>query len=85
VSKRRLFSSAEIITALKRAGFESGKKTRGSHQALKRKRADGKHDVAIVVLGKKEVPNGTLQGILTQAGISYEEFLDFAKVKRRGR
>ena len=85
MSKRRLFSSAEIVAALKRAGFESGRKTGGSHQSFERKRADDRHDVAIVVLGKKEVPNGTLRGILTQAGISYEEFLDLAKVKRKGK
>jgi hypothetical protein len=66
MSKRRLFSSDEILAA------------------LKRKRADGRHDV-VVVLGKKEVPDGTLQMILTQAQISYEEFPDFAKVKRKGK
>ena len=36
---------------------------------------DGTVRVAIVVLGKKEIPRGTLDSILSQAGASLEEFL----------
>jgi predicted RNA binding protein YcfA (HicA-like mRNA interferase family) len=55
----------------KRKGFTEGKKTRGSHRSyIKDNR------VATVVLGKKEMPRGTLKSILAQAGISEEEFLE---------
>jgi predicted RNA binding protein YcfA (HicA-like mRNA interferase family) len=36
---------------------------------------DGTVRVAIVVLGKREIPRGTLEGILAQAGISLDTFL----------
>jgi predicted RNA binding protein YcfA (HicA-like mRNA interferase family) len=35
---------------------------------------DGSKRVAIVVLGKRQVPRGTLDSILKQAGLSAEEF-----------
>ena len=85
MNRRSLFSSNEIITALQRAGFELARKTKGSHQALKRRRAGGGHDVAVVVLGRKEIPEGTLRGILKQANVEYEEFLNLTKVKRKGK
>ena len=85
MSKHRLFSSDEIIAALQRAGFEPGKKSKGSHLVLRRRRSQGRHDVVIVVLGKKEVTRGTLRGILQQANIGYEGFLKLAKVKRKGK
>jgi predicted RNA binding protein YcfA (HicA-like mRNA interferase family) len=80
--KTRLFSSAEIIAALQRGGFEQARKSKGSHAAFKRRRPDGTHDVVIVTLDQKEVPRGTLDSILAQANISYEVFLNLAKVKR---
>lgn len=88
MNKRRLFSSKEIVAALECAGFEqhrTSSRSGGSHCTLKRLRSDGRHDVATVVLGKKEVPWGTFNSILTQANMSYEEFLEFAKVKRKGK
>ena len=81
---RRLFSSNEIIAALQRAGFEQARKPKGSHAAFVRRRPDGSHDVVVVVLNQKEVPRGTLNSILQQAGMDYEQFLDWAKVKRKG-
>ena len=55
----------------KRKGFEEGKKTRGSHRSYIKG-----SKVATVVLGKKEIPRGTLRSILAQAGISEEVFLE---------
>ena len=72
-----LLSSDRIIRALERGGFELARKSRGSHQALKRQRPDGGHDVTIVTLGKSEVPKGTLNHILKLANVSRDEFLDW--------
>ena len=83
--RRRLFSSDQIITALRRGGFEPGRKSRGSHLALTRRRPSGRHDVVIVPMGRKEVPAGTLRSILKQGNVDYEEFLVWAKVKDKGR
>lgn len=82
---RRLFSSAQILTALKHAGFEEKRRTPGSHQVLSKQMPHGNYLVTVVVLGKKEVPQKTLAGILELAGMTYDEFLDHAKVKRKGR
>ena len=79
----RLFSSDEIIAALQRGGFKQARTSKGSHATFKRRRPDGTHDVTVVLLGQKEVPKGTLDSILKLANIDYEEFLDWAKVKRR--
>jgi len=84
VSKRLLFLSDEVISALLRAGFEIAPQT-GSHASLKRKRAGGGHDVVVVIMGYSEIPKGTFRGILKQANITYEEVLALARVKRRGR
>lgn len=39
-----------------------------------RYRIDGANDVCTVVLGKREVPRGTLRSILKQAGVSLRTF-----------
>ncbi len=85
MSKRRLFSSDEIINALLRCGFELARKSKSGHQALKRRRPDGRHDVTSVPLGEREVPKGTFDSILKLANLDYDDFLDCAKVKRKGR
>lgn len=41
--------------------------------------------MTVVPIGKKEIPKGTLEGILELANVEYEDFLDCAKVKRKGR
>ncbi len=85
MSSRRLFSSDEIINALVRCGFEPTGRRGKNHQTLKRQRADVRPDVTVVPIGKKEIPKGTLEGILELANVEYEDFLDCAKVKRKGR
>lgn len=84
MSKRRLFSSKQIITALERGGFHLARKSK-LHQSLKRLRPDGRWDITVVPLGEREIPKGTFDEILKQANISYDEFLILAKVKRKGR
>jgi predicted RNA binding protein YcfA (HicA-like mRNA interferase family) len=85
MSRRRLFSSDEIISALIRCGFEPTGRKGKNHQTLKRPREDGRHDVTVVPIGKKEIPKGTLEGILELANLDYDDFLDCAGVKRKGR
>jgi predicted RNA binding protein YcfA (HicA-like mRNA interferase family) len=85
MTKRRLFSSDQIINALLRCGFELTGRPGKNHQTLKRPRRDGTHDVTVVPVGEREVPRGTLDSILKLANLDYEDFLDCAKVKRRGR
>ena len=65
MSKRRLFSSDEIINALLRCGFELARKSKTGHQTLKRPRPDGRHDVTVVPMGKREIPKPTFDDILT--------------------
>ncbi len=84
MSRRRLFSSDEIINALIRCGFELTGRSGKGHQTLKRPRADGRPDVTVVPMGKKEVPKGTLDSILQLANLEYDDFLECARVKRKG-
>jgi hypothetical protein len=42
---------------------------------MKRARAGGGYDTTLVVLGKSEIPRGTLKSIISLAGLSDEEFL----------
>lgn len=74
-----LCSSREIVNALKRAGCTEAKtKGNGSHLAMVRVTEERKY-VTVVVLGKKEVPRGTLKDILEKAGLTVEEFIEFLK------
>jgi len=85
MSERHLFSSDEIINALLRCGFDLARKSKKNHQTLTRRRPDGRHDVAVVPIGEKEVPKGTFESILEQVNLNYDDFLVCAKVKRKGR
>lgn len=80
----RKFSSDEVLWALQRGGFEICR-TDGSHCTLKRKRVDGQHDMTVVVLDQKPVPDGTMKSILALANVEYDEFLVWAKVRVKGR
>ncbi|HOG48854.1 MAG TPA: type II toxin-antitoxin system HicA family toxin [Anaerolineae bacterium] len=83
MTHRRRFSSDEVVSALLRAGFEARRKPKGSHLTLTKLRPDGRgHYTATVVLGRHEIKDPTLDGILEQAHLSYEELLEFAKVKK---
>jgi hypothetical protein len=42
---------------------------------MTRRRPDGGTDVAIVLLGKKEVPRSVLRSILAQGRLTLDEFL----------
>jgi predicted RNA binding protein YcfA (HicA-like mRNA interferase family) len=74
VSPLPLCSSEQVIRVLERCGFSRGPKSPGSHQAFIKGTPRGKI-VTVVVLGKREVPRGTLKDILERAHISKEQFL----------
>lgn len=69
----RRVSGQEAIRALERLGFEQVRQ-RGSHVILKKWTAAG--EVGCVVPLHRELAIGTLRGILRQAGVTAEEFLE---------
>lgn len=40
---------------------------------------DGRKYITIVVIGKRQVPRGTLRSILKQAGLTAEDFLGYLR------
>jgi predicted RNA binding protein YcfA (HicA-like mRNA interferase family) len=72
VSRLPLCSSAEIVRALQRAGFQKAHSS-GSHQTME-KQLGGKTITTVVPLAKHEVARGTLRGILRLAAMSQAEF-----------
>ena len=70
--KLPVVSYLEVLKALKKAGFEISRQS-GSHIILV------KHSVekAVVVVPKhKEIAKGTLLSIISQSGMSKEQFLE---------
>ena len=66
-------SSREAIKALKSLGFKQTRQT-GSHVILKKTTLDGQ--IGCVVPIHRELKIGTLSGILKQAKVSPQEFID---------
>jgi predicted RNA binding protein YcfA (HicA-like mRNA interferase family) len=66
-------SGADVIRALERLGF-SQIRQRGSHVVLRRQTPDAA--VGCVVPLHRELATGTLRGVLKQAGVTTEEFLE---------
>jgi len=67
-------SSRELIAALKKAGFrDAPKRGKGSHTALYK---SGNPPRLVIVPSRKTLPAGTIRGIIRQAGLSREDFLD---------
>ena len=71
--KLPLISSKEAIRALERLGFEQVRQT-GSHVVMKKETQDG--EIGCVVPVHRELKVGTLSGILKQAQVTVEEFID---------
>ena len=69
-----LCSSNQMMRALKRMGVERGPLKRGTHQTVIRTVPDGRILIAIAIIGKKEVPKGTLSAMLKELEISMEHF-----------
>jgi len=74
--KLQRVSGKEAIRALERIGFEQVRQ-RGSHVILTKQTAEGK--VGCVVPLHRQLAIGTLRGILRQAGVSPEEFMEKVK------
>lgn len=66
-------SSKEAIRALERLGFEQIRQT-GSHVVMKKATEEG--EIGCVVPMHKELKVGTLSGILKQAQVIREEFIE---------
>jgi predicted RNA binding protein YcfA (HicA-like mRNA interferase family) len=66
-------SSKQAIRALEHLGFEQVRQT-GSHVVMKKEAEEG--EIGCVVPLHRELKIGTLSGILKQAQISIEEFID---------
>ena len=66
-------SSKEAIRVLERLGFEEVRQT-GSHVVMKKETETGK--IGCVVPVHQELKVGTLSGILKQAQITVEQFME---------
>lgn len=66
-------SSREAIRTLERLGFEQIRQT-GSHVVMKKETPDGK--IGCVIPVHRELKIGTLSGILKQAQVTPEEFIE---------
>jgi predicted RNA binding protein YcfA (HicA-like mRNA interferase family) len=66
-------SSREAIRALERLGFEQVRQT-GSHVVMKKETEEG--EIGCVVPIHRELKVGTLSGILKQAQVTVEEFIE---------
>nr|VFK12279.1 MAG: Predicted RNA binding protein YcfA, dsRBD-like fold, HicA-like mRNA interferase family [Candidatus Kentron sp. LPFa] len=67
--KLPVVSGAEVVLALERLGFAVARQ-RGSHIVLRRGSS------GCVVPNHRELKIGTLSGILKQAGVSADEFME---------
>jgi len=66
-------SGADVIRTLSRLGFLQVRQ-RGSHVVLKRADANGVSGCVVPL--HRELATGTLRGILKQAGVSAEAFIE---------
>ena len=73
-SQLPLVSSRQLVNAIQRLGAYPGKSKSGSHASYHRQTDNGIL-TATVVLGKAEIPKGTLSSILKQLSIPIEDFL----------
>ena len=69
----RRVSGREAILALEKLGFVQVRQ-RGSHVVLKKETSEGA--VGCVVPLHRELAIGTLRGILKQAGVTPDDFMD---------
>ena len=75
-SRLPLCSSNEVISALERLGAYAGRAKRGSHASYHLRGRDGRIRTGVVILGKREIPKGTLRYLLKNLDISVEDFLE---------
>jgi predicted RNA binding protein YcfA (HicA-like mRNA interferase family) len=73
VPKLRKVSGEETIRVLEKLGFQQVRQ-RGGHVVLKKQTSE--KVIGCVVPLHKELAVGTLRGILKQAGVSVDEFME---------
>lgn len=73
MSKLQRVSGKAAIRALERLGFEQVRQ-RGSHVILRKRILEG--SIGCVVPLHKQLAVGTLRGILRQAGVTPDEFME---------
>ena len=73
MAKLKRVSGQKIVKTLRKMGFEQARQ-RGSHVVMKKLTVEG--DLGCVVPMHKEVAVGTLSGILKQAQITPDEFME---------
>lgn len=61
----------EAVRALERAGWEIHRQ-RGSHLTMKK---EGSRFVVTIPMHRRDIPKGTLRGILEDADLSVDQFL----------
>ena len=76
MSKLPAASGAEVIRALKRAGFVV-RRQESSHAILRH--PETRVTVPVPVHGSRGVPTGTLRDIIRDAGLTVEEFIRLLK------
>lgn len=78
--KLPIISGMDVIKALSKIGFRLTRQS-GSHMVLVRKSAEkiSKEKITVVVPKHRELAKGTLLSIISQAGLSKEEFLRLLK------
>ena len=76
-------SSDDVIGGLEKKGFRQSKGTghRGDHRTYFRKRNGNTSQTVTIVIGKREIPTGTLRSMARQLGITFEEFKDWIGLK----
>ena len=74
-------SSDDVINALTRNGFlqSAGTGRKGTHRTYYRKRQGNVSQTVTVILGKREMPKGTLRNMARQLGITIDELMDWLK------
>jgi len=73
-SKYPVLKASEVVRALERLGFVFKSKN-GSHAKYVKISKNKPKQTAIVPIHSSDVPKGTLQSILEQAGISLVDFM----------
>ena len=61
----------QVVRALERAGWQVHRQ-RGSHLSMKK---EGSPFLVTVPMHRRDVPKGTLRGIIEDAGLTVEEFV----------
>lgn len=71
------YSSKQVTNALVREGFKESDGTghSGSHRTYYRRREAALSQTVAIVLGKREIPTGTLRSYARQLGITFEELI----------